>query len=47
LAVRGTPAVGYFSHWANTEVHEKVTMKAASTRAANGFGDRNMSKLHQ
>ena len=43
LAVRGTPAVGYFSHWANTVVHERVTASVMSTRSANGFHSRNIS----
>jgi len=36
LPVRGTPAVGYFNHWANAEVHEKEIATATSTRM-NGF----------
>src|SRR6188474_2604364 len=45
LAVRGIPAVGYFSHWANTVVHERVTASVMSTRSANGFHSRNISGL--
>src|SRR5262245_47367225 len=45
LPIRGRPAVGYFNHWANAELHERVMLSATSTRTANGFHCRNMSGL--
>ena len=32
LPVRGTPAVGYFNHWANAKVHEKEIATATNKR---------------